>query len=55
MKIRIELTVAVDPEEWYETYGTSSDEAGIRDEVRRWATNAITHHPDGIVELMTVR
>lgn len=54
MKIKIELTVAVDPDEWSETYGLGwgPSPAEIRDDVKRWACNAICHHPDGLVELM---
>lgn len=58
MKVKIELTVAVDPQEWAETYGLGGDsenpvdQAAVRDDVKRWATNTLSHHPDGLVELM---
>jgi hypothetical protein len=52
MKVKIEMTVAVDPVEWAETYGMESDPASVRDDVKRWAANAIAHHPDGLIELM---
>jgi hypothetical protein len=59
MKIKIELTVAVDHEEWAETYGLGNnpgnpvDQAEVRDDVKRWATNALSHHPDGLIELVS--
>lgn len=52
MQIKIEITVAVDPDEWADTYGIASDAASIRDDVRRWATTNLSHHPDGLIELM---
>lgn len=53
MKVKIEFTVAIDPTEWAETYGLDKDDgAAIRDDVKRWAANAVSHHPDGLVELM---
>jgi hypothetical protein len=53
MKVKIELTVAVDPQEWQETYGLADDSAaGIRDDVKRWAANQLSHHPDGLIELV---
>lgn len=52
MKVKITLTVAVDPDEWDETYGTGNDAASVRDDVRRWATAALSHHPDGLIELV---
>lgn len=60
MKVKIELTVAVDPQEWAETYGLGNDpdnpvdRAEVRDDVKRWATNALAHHPDGLIELVSV-
>jgi hypothetical protein len=50
MRVKIEFTVAVDPVEWDETYGCGSDAASVRDDVKRWAANAVSHHPDGLVE-----
>lgn len=55
MKVRIQLTVAVDRDEWAETYGLDADDASVRDDVKRWAANAVSHHPDGLVELMADR
>jgi hypothetical protein len=52
MKIAIEITVAVDPDEWADTYGIANDPASIRDDVRQWATSNLSHHPDGLVELV---
>lgn len=52
MKVQISLTVAVDPDEWDETYGTGRDAASVRDDVKRWAANAVSHHPDGLIELV---
>jgi len=49
MKIKVELTVNVDPEEWAETYGTESDSATIRASVRTWVANAVSNHPDGLL------
>jgi hypothetical protein len=60
MKVRINLTVAVDHVEWAETYGLGDDpdnpvdQAEIRDDVQRWAANALSHHPDGLIELVSV-
>jgi hypothetical protein len=53
VKVRIELTVAVDPAEWAEAYGCDGDEAAVRDDVQRWATTTLSHHPDGLVELVS--
>lgn len=55
MKVKIELMVGVDPEAWDEAYGTGPSEADVADDVRRWAANAVSHHPDGLVELMVVK
>jgi hypothetical protein len=55
MKVQISLTVAVDPDDWAETYGIRNDPATIRDDVKRWAVNAIVHHPDGLLELAAER
>lgn len=53
MKVRIEIEVAFDPDEWAETYGFENDDhAGIRDDVKRWAANTLSHHPDGLIELV---
>lgn len=52
MKVEIRLTVAVDRDEWSETYGIGNDPASVRDDVKRWASNALSHHPDGLIELM---
>lgn len=52
MKVKIELTVAVDPDEWDETYGCGADPVTVRDDVKRWATNTLAHHPDGLIELV---
>lgn len=52
MRVRIELTVAVDPAEWSETYGCDADAATVRDDVKRWAATALAHHPDGLIELV---
>lgn len=54
MKVKIELTVAVDPDEWDETYGTGNAPAQVRDDVRRWAANTLSHHPDGLLELVSL-
>ncbi len=51
MKVKIEMTVAVDPEEWRDAYGTADSDADVRDEVRRWAWNALRYHPDGLIEV----
>jgi hypothetical protein len=53
MKVKIEITVAVDPVAWDETYGTGSDGPAVRDDVKRWAANTLSHHPDGLVELVS--
>jgi hypothetical protein len=55
MKVKIDMTVAVDLDEWAETYGLEKDSATVRDDVKRWAANAVAHHPDGLVELMRDR
>jgi hypothetical protein len=55
MKVKIELTVAVDPVEWSETYGIDADAPVVRDDVKRWAANALSHHPDGLIELVSER
>jgi hypothetical protein len=52
MKIKIELVVAVDANEWAETYGMDADAASVRDDVKRWAATALSHHPDGLIELV---
>lgn len=52
MKVKIELTVAVDAAEWDETYGCGSDPVSVRDDVKRWAADTLSHHPDGLVELI---
>ena len=53
MRVEIQLTVAVDPDEWYETYGCGSGSpADVRDDVKRWAANTLAHHPDGLIELV---
>jgi hypothetical protein len=55
MKVKIELTVAVDPQEWQETYGLNEkSDAAVRDDVKRWAANQLAHHPDGLIELMGI-
>lgn len=58
MKVKINITVAVDPDEWAETYGMLDDDgmvdaANIRDDVKRWAATALSHHPDGLIELVS--
>jgi hypothetical protein len=52
MRVKIEITVAVDPGKWADTYGIANDEVSVRDDVKRWATNTLSHHPDGLIELM---
>lgn len=52
MRVKIEITVAVDPTEWADTYGITNDAVSVRHDVKRWATNALSHHPDGLIELM---
>jgi hypothetical protein len=53
MRVTIHLTVAVDPDEWNETYGTGNEPAQVRDDVKRWAANTLAHHPDGLIELVS--
>lgn len=53
MKVEIDLTVAVNPVEWAETYGMDPDAASVRDDVKTWAAVALSHHPDGLIELVS--
>jgi hypothetical protein len=41
MKVRITVTVDIDPEAWTTDYGVT-DQTAIRDDVREWATNLVT-------------
>jgi hypothetical protein len=53
VKVKIEITIAVDPDEWSEMYGLpDGDHAAVRDDVKRWATSTLSHHRNGLVELV---
>lgn len=43
MKVRIAVTVDVDPEAWAEEYGIES--SGVREDLKTWVVNAIQQCP----------
>lgn len=51
MKIRIALTIEVDPQEWASVYGTDTDARSVRQDVQEWAKHTLLGHPDGLVDL----
>lgn len=41
MKIKVELLVEVDPQEWANTYGGSSKAADVREDVQDYVLNSV--------------
>lgn len=52
MRVKIELTVVVDPKDWDLTYGTGTDAASVREDVKRWAATALSNHPEDLLEVV---
>lgn len=49
MKVRIALTVEVDPEAWNAAYGRGASAAEVREDVQDWALHTLTEHPEGLI------
>lgn len=52
MKIRLELTVEVDPADWNRSYGTGTDAKAVREDVQAWMRGAAIDHPEGLITLV---
>ena len=49
MKVKIDMTVDVDPKDWAEVYGSPSSAASVRWQVRNWMRQQALYHPDGLL------
>ncbi|BDZ52387.1 hypothetical protein GCM10025867_46280 (plasmid) [Frondihabitans sucicola] len=52
MKIKIELTINVDPEDWSRSYGTGTDAKAVRNDVKSWVRGWVSEHPENLIEVV---
>jgi hypothetical protein len=53
MKVKVEVTIEVNAEEWAEEYGCEPE--SVRSDVKRWAQNRLNSYDDELARVVSVR
>lgn len=53
MKVKIEVTLDVNADEWADEYGCETNE--VRADVKRWATDRLNQYDGGTARVVNVR